>query len=140
MRVQCEKCKAEYNIDEARVPSEGLQIKCPRCMSTFIVSKEGSMPDTSGDLFDLGDSAPPGGNGDSLELDLPEEPGMPGLPPTGVESTLPPIGGGSTLPPIEHTVQDSPFNIPPPESFPTGIGQGSLPNVPSPAPSTFSLF
>jgi predicted Zn finger-like uncharacterized protein len=109
MKVQCEKCQAEYNIDESRIPPEGLQIKCPRCMATFVVQQPGGM-DTAGDLFDidLDDGAAAGGGADeeSLELDLPEEPELPAMPPQGQpemppqqSGPLPPPPGGSSLPP-----------------------------------------
>lgn len=104
MKVQCEKCKAEYEIDESRVPPEGLQIKCPRCSATFIVTRGGDLPETAGDLFDLGsvdlaqeDREP------SLELDM-----------SAGGSTLPPIGGpSSSLPRIPA---DSPAPRPTPGS------------------------
>ncbi len=104
MKVQCEKCRAEYEIDESRVPPEGLQIKCPRCSATFIVARGGDVPETAGDLFDLGAVDLAQGDQDSsLELDT-----------SGGGSTLPPIGGpSSTLPEIPT---DSPAPRPTPGS------------------------
>ncbi len=127
MKVQCEKCASEYNIDEARIPAEGLQIKCPRCMAVFLVTR-GAKAATAGDLFDLAEEPnlpPPGGGGaaadqgSGLELDFGAEdlpqmgraapapsafaqgPSGSSLPPIGRGgSSLPPIGGGSSLPPI----------------------------------------
>ncbi len=138
MRVKCEKCRSEYEIDESRVPAEGLQIKCPRCMSTFIVTPSGSSPDTAGDFFELDSSQ----DDDSLELDLPESEAMPNLPPqdpVGVSSlpphapvdgsSLPPPApvGGSSLPPPPAPVGGS--SLPPPAP----VGGSSLP--PAGAPS-----
>ncbi|HOX44234.1 MAG TPA: tetratricopeptide repeat protein [Myxococcota bacterium] len=116
MKVQCEKCASEYNIDEARIPAEGLQIKCPRCMAVFLVTR-GAQPATAGDLFDLAEEPglpppPVAGGKDDLELDLGGEelpqagsafsqgPSSSSLPPIGGGSSLPPIGRGSSLPPI----------------------------------------
>ena len=109
MKVRCEKCSSEYNIDESRVPPEGLQVKCPRCSATFIVARE-SAPATAGQLFDFGevqiqDEPAPTPEPDNLELDLPEEiPSRAPPPPVAAGpsgSSLPPIGKprASTLPP-----------------------------------------
>ncbi|MBW2702443.1 MAG: zinc-ribbon domain-containing protein [Deltaproteobacteria bacterium] len=109
MKVQCEKCQAEYNIDESRIPPEGLQIKCPRCMATFVVAKD-VVPETAGDLFDL-DVDLGGVAGDDLGVDFGDDlpdmsdnqaPAQVGssLPPLGGGSSLPPLGGGSSLPPM----------------------------------------
>ncbi|MBN2495663.1 MAG: zinc-ribbon domain-containing protein [Deltaproteobacteria bacterium] len=95
MKVQCEKCKAQYNIDESRVPPEGLQIKCPRCMTTFIVRKQA--PDTAGDLFDLSDAAPPPPSAPTMAAPMPSSGGS-SLPNLG-SSSLPPVGA-SSLPDI----------------------------------------
>ncbi len=110
MKVQCEKCQAEYNIDESRIPAEGLQIKCPRCMATFVVAKD-VVPETAGDLFDLdmevdmdmGGTADGGGDvvpDMSDNQAAPVAQGGSSLPPLGEGSSLPPLGGGSSLPPM----------------------------------------
>ncbi|NOZ87773.1 MAG: tetratricopeptide repeat protein [Deltaproteobacteria bacterium] len=39
MRVVCERCNAQYTIDDKRVPASGLKIKCPKCMHTFEVKR-----------------------------------------------------------------------------------------------------
>lgn len=36
MRISCEFCGAEYEVDEARIPAEGLPIKCARCLAVFV--------------------------------------------------------------------------------------------------------
>jgi cellulose synthase operon protein C len=85
MKVRCEKCEAEYNIDENRIPAEGLQVKCPRCAVMFLVSK-GEAPSTAGRLFDFSENEPV----------LKNEP----------ESTLPPLTPASQTP-------AAPQNLPP---------------------------
>ena len=117
MKVQCEKCNAEYNIDDSRVPDEGLQIKCPQCSATFVVSKQEQAPGTAGDLFDLGglDLSDEQGPEDVLELDLPNEgelPAVPDLPTMPALSDSGPAGGGSSLPPLQSTSSLPPIQSP----------------------------
>jgi predicted Zn finger-like uncharacterized protein len=133
MKVRCERCNAEYNIDDSRVPPEGLQIKCPKCLATFLVTKEGELPATAGDLFDIGavdlpsspdsggfselDLSSDPGQSQSLELDLPEEPDY---------STS---SGSSTLPSIGSGPNEATAAIPPPSGLP------KIPDVPQTTPS-----
>lgn len=35
MDVRCESCGTEYELDEARVPDEGLQVQCGKCATVF---------------------------------------------------------------------------------------------------------
>ena len=39
MRVACPHCRAEYNVDERRIPAAGLNVKCPKCQKAFPVRK-----------------------------------------------------------------------------------------------------
>jgi DNA-directed RNA polymerase subunit RPC12/RpoP len=41
MKARCSKCKSLYNLDDTRIPDEGLQYKCPRCGS-IVFFKKGS--------------------------------------------------------------------------------------------------
>ncbi|HSQ62678.1 MAG TPA: tetratricopeptide repeat protein [Polyangiaceae bacterium] len=50
LRIQCESCQAPYQVDERRVPAQGLKMRCPKCGHTFMVQKPetespGSVPD-----------------------------------------------------------------------------------------------
>src|SRR5579871_1602098 len=38
LKVECESCKAPYQIDERRVPPGGLKMRCPKCGHSFIVA------------------------------------------------------------------------------------------------------
>ncbi|MEZ4262901.1 MAG: tetratricopeptide repeat protein [Polyangiaceae bacterium] len=38
LKVECESCKAPYQVDERRVPQTGLKMRCPKCGHTFLVS------------------------------------------------------------------------------------------------------
>jgi predicted Zn finger-like uncharacterized protein len=47
LKVECESCRAPYQVDERRVPPTGLKMRCPKCGHTFMVtdpSKAGSAP------------------------------------------------------------------------------------------------
>ncbi len=48
LKVECESCKAPYQVDERRVPPTGLKMRCPKCGHTFLVT-------------DPSKGAPPGG-------------------------------------------------------------------------------
>lgn len=39
MRVGCPACKAAYDVDDARVPPEGLELQCSSCGGSFVVRK-----------------------------------------------------------------------------------------------------
>src|SRR5687768_10453590 len=36
-KVECPGCKAPYQVDERRVPSTGLKMRCPKCGTSFQV-------------------------------------------------------------------------------------------------------
>ena len=38
LKVECESCKAPYQVDERRVPPTGLKMRCPKCGHTFLVT------------------------------------------------------------------------------------------------------
>ncbi len=38
LKVECESCKAPYQVDERRVPQTGLKMRCPKCGHTFLVT------------------------------------------------------------------------------------------------------
>ena len=37
MKVDCESCRAPYQIDERRIPPAGLKMRCPKCGHSFVV-------------------------------------------------------------------------------------------------------
>ena len=52
LKVECESCKAPYQVDERRVPPTGLKMRCPKCGHTFLVtdpSKGGGAAAAPGD-------------------------------------------------------------------------------------------
>ncbi len=50
LKVECESCKAPYQVDERRVPLAGLKMRCPKCGHTFLVTDplKGSAPPAVG--------------------------------------------------------------------------------------------
>src|SRR5688500_2230393 len=36
-KVECPGCRAPYQVDERRVPSNGLKMRCPKCTTSFKV-------------------------------------------------------------------------------------------------------
>ncbi len=42
LKVECESCKAPYQVDERRVPPTGLKMRCPKCGHTFLVTTSGA--------------------------------------------------------------------------------------------------
>src|SRR5437868_4517999 len=36
-KVECPGCKAPYQVDERRIPSSGLKMRCPKCGTSFKV-------------------------------------------------------------------------------------------------------
>ena len=39
MKVQCDNCKAKYNISDDKIPDGGTKIKCPKCQSVISIMK-----------------------------------------------------------------------------------------------------
>jgi len=54
MKVQCSKCKSNYNIKDEKIPDAGAKIKCPKCQNMIDVKKpESELPEwVSEDLTD----------------------------------------------------------------------------------------
>ncbi|MBS2020761.1 MAG: zinc-ribbon domain-containing protein [Deltaproteobacteria bacterium] len=50
LKVECESCKAPYQVDERRVPPTGLKMRCPKCGHTFLVTdpSKGAPPAADG--------------------------------------------------------------------------------------------
>ncbi|MGD8863105.1 MAG: zinc-ribbon domain-containing protein, partial [Myxococcales bacterium] len=41
IKVECESCKAPYELDERRIPDKGMKMRCPKCGTSFTVTKSG---------------------------------------------------------------------------------------------------
>ena len=42
MQISCPQCQAQYNVDEGRIPPQGVSINCPRCKHSFVVQAPGA--------------------------------------------------------------------------------------------------
>jgi predicted Zn finger-like uncharacterized protein len=63
-KVECPGCKAPYQVDERRIPSSGLKMRCPKCGTSFKVDPPSDARRTGpnsvlGAALGLGESAPP---------------------------------------------------------------------------------
>jgi len=43
LRVECESCKAPYQVDERRIPAAGLKMRCPKCSRSTCFSSPAGM-------------------------------------------------------------------------------------------------
>src|SRR5690242_13742866 len=39
LRIECESCHAPYQVDERRVPPQGMKMRCPKCGHSFTVTR-----------------------------------------------------------------------------------------------------
>jgi cellulose synthase operon protein C len=63
-KVECPGCKAPYQVDERRIPSSGLKMRCPKCGTSFKVDQPSDARRTGpnpvfGGVLGVGESAPP---------------------------------------------------------------------------------
>ncbi len=103
MQIACPQCQANYNVDEARIPTQGVQIKCPRCQHTFVVpspSSPGAVP-----LPGQGGAVPLPGQGGAVPLPgqggavpLPGQGGAVPLPGQGRSPGAVPLPGAGAVP------------------------------------------
>ncbi|MEM8607234.1 MAG: tetratricopeptide repeat protein [Myxococcota bacterium] len=42
IKVQCPSCSSAYDVDEHRVPADGLKMRCPQCGDSFVVRADGT--------------------------------------------------------------------------------------------------
>jgi cellulose synthase operon protein C len=104
LKVECESCKAPYQVDERRVPPTGLKMRCPKCGHTFLVtdpSKGAAPPAAAGaapadrpkmkqTMVGVGAFGPGG-----------KPPPMPAKP--GAPSAAPPFDDGLALPAVKQS-------------------------------------
>ena len=48
INVSCPSCNASYDVDEHRLPEDGLRMRCPKCSESFQVHRDGSTAKTGG--------------------------------------------------------------------------------------------
>ncbi len=73
MKITCESCSAQYDLDDNRIPPSGLTMKCPACLHSFTVRKDAAPPPAPSPSIDTSDGI---ALSDLSELD-PDEPELP---------------------------------------------------------------
>jgi len=48
IKVSCPSCNAAYDVDEHRLPDDGLRMRCPKCSESFQVHRDGSTAKSGG--------------------------------------------------------------------------------------------
>jgi predicted Zn finger-like uncharacterized protein len=48
IKVSCPSCNAAYDVDEHRLPNDGLRMRCPKCSESFQVHRDGSTAKSGG--------------------------------------------------------------------------------------------
>jgi len=48
IKVSCPSCNASYDVDERRLPEDGLRMRCPKCSESFQVHRDGSTAKSGG--------------------------------------------------------------------------------------------
>jgi predicted Zn finger-like uncharacterized protein len=146
IKVSCPSCNASYDVDEHRLPDDGLRMRCPKCSESFQVHRDGSTAKSGGGAapgarkrprhkptqVGLGPQAPPpapGAAGKSPPSDLPV--------PIGEVDLPAPLGGGGfdDLPAPKtggRSLDFDPFDDP-------GVADLPAPKAPS-QPSGFDPF
>lgn len=44
MIVECSNCHSKYNVDENKIPSAGVKVRCPKCQNIILIKKEDVLP------------------------------------------------------------------------------------------------
>jgi predicted Zn finger-like uncharacterized protein len=50
IKVSCPSCSASYDVDEDRLPEDGLRMRCPKCSESFQVHRDGSTAKSGGGI------------------------------------------------------------------------------------------
>jgi len=48
IKVSCPSCASSYEVDENRLPADGLRMRCPKCAESFQVHRDGSVAKSGG--------------------------------------------------------------------------------------------
>src|SRR4051812_43023990 len=82
LKIECESCKAPYQIDERRIAPTGLKMRCPRCGHSFVVKNPAAAAEAP-------PAAPPAAATASAKANR----------------TMPGVGEGADLPPLASPVR-----------------------------------
>jgi predicted Zn finger-like uncharacterized protein len=135
LKVECESCKAPYQVDERRVPPTGLKMRCPKCGHTFLVTDPskgaGAAPAAPG-------AAPAdrpkmkqtmvgvGAFGAGKAPPMPAKPAAP--PPPAPVAAIPPLDDNMALPAVKPAAPKA-APKPPPAPAPPQMAPSSLPGL-----------
>jgi len=76
IKVSCPSCNAAYDVDEHRLPDDGLRMRCPKCSESFQVHRDGSTAKSGGGAAP-GASKPPHGKRTKVGIGPTAPPGPP---------------------------------------------------------------
>ena len=113
MKSICPNCAAEYNISEGKIPVGGLQIKCLKCLHSFLAHKDGR---TTSAAAASRESTGPGR--------APPPPPPPGPPSLRSHPPAPPSGLGNLPPPPPPRPPAPPAPPAPPSAH--GMGRAGM--------------
>lgn len=122
-KVECPGCKAPYQVDERRIPSSGLKMRCPKCGTSFKV-------DAPSDAYRTGPSPVLGGPAPATE----PAPERPRPSPAALKGTMLGIAPGAAPPrpqPLAQPQQRPP--LPPQQRPPLPPRRGAPAAAPPPA-------
>ncbi|MGI5861662.1 MAG: tetratricopeptide repeat protein [Myxococcales bacterium] len=124
MRVACPSCKTVYNVDDAKIPASGANLKCAKCKASFPVKKS-AVPLPGGP-----ETVPLPGGPETVPLPG-GAPGADAVPLPGGPETVPLPGAGFAPPSPEPGGSlgfgDADFGAPPPAPAPGGpLGFGDV--------------
>lgn len=147
LKVECESCKAPYQVDERRVPPTGLKMRCPKCGHTFLVTdpSKGAAPAAGAAPAPAAAAPKPkqtmvgvGAFGAGKAPPMPAKPGMapPVVPPMAAPVTAAPPPDdldGLALPAVKPSVPKvrpaAPAPMAAPAPAPPQIAPGGLPGL-----------
>ncbi len=130
LKVECESCKAPYQIDERRVPAAGLKMRCPKCGHSFVVKSPGAP----------GAAAPPAEAPKPVAPVAPRIAARPATPPVAkpppppMKPSLPAALDSSDLEPAPPSAIPPPVHRAPVIQKRTMMGVAGPANVPGAAP------
>jgi predicted Zn finger-like uncharacterized protein len=126
MKITCESCSAQYDLDDSRIPASGMSMKCPACLHTFEVRRQPAQaaaapepPPAAAASIALSDEGIALSIDDEIDLPAPKETELTDLP-------APKAAGKSLVPP--------PRPPPAPKLPPPSLGLSPPPPSPKPSP------
>ena len=87
VKVECDGCRAPYQIDEKRIPPAGLKMRCPKCGTNLLVTRP---PPGEADLPAVAGRSPPGAPQPSappIPRAAPPRPPPPRVPPSKAKAS-----------------------------------------------------